>query len=177
MTQQQLTQERLCEVLNYDPTSGEFKWLVSRGGKSVGKIAGHVSSKDLYQRITIDDVAHLGHRLAFLYMTGKFPKFTVDHIDCDKTNNRWINLREANHSLNGANRGPQRNSSSGIKGVYWNKRKRKWDVRIMAKGRQFFIGFFDDKEKASVAYTAASIKHFGEFARCQAAREVFEEAA
>ncbi len=57
--------------------------------------------------------------------------------------------------------------TSGRKGVYWDSRKRKWDVRIQVMGRQFFIGLFDaeDKEAAHAAYVAASIKHFGEFAR------------
>ncbi|MBP3038089.1 HNH endonuclease [Bacillaceae bacterium Marseille-Q3522] len=75
----------------------------------------------------------------------------IDHIDNDTLNNcRKQNLRIVKHAQNHQNRlGSQRNSKSGIRGVSWNKRKRKWQVAIKVQDRRYFLGYFDSIEKAA----------------------------
>ncbi len=160
-----LTAARLREVLSYDPLTGEFRWLVAPSNRvRIGQVAGNVR-KDRYWIITIDATRYLAHRLAFLYMTLKFPDLEVDHIDCDKSNNRWDNLREANRSSNAANCCRSRRNTSGFKGVSWYERERKFCAFITINRRQIYLGRFDTPEEAHAAYISSAVKHFGEFAR------------
>lgn len=93
-----------------------------------------------------------------------------DKLDCDHRNmntldNRRENLRVATRSQNQANRGAQRNSTSGMKGVYWRELHKKWNASIRVNGRLLFLGNFQTKEEARDAYSSAAKLYFGEFAR------------
>jgi hypothetical protein len=159
-----LSAERLREVLSYDPLTGEFRWLMASNPRvHVGKIAGCANSHG-HWLIGIDGTQYYAHRLAFLYMTGKFPDLDVDHADGDRSNNRWANLREATDSLNQANARRPSHNTSGFKGVHWDRQKQKWRTAVRMQGRDIKLGFFDKPEEAHAAYLAAATRHFGEFA-------------
>src|SRR5262245_26632184 len=89
----EITAERLREVLSYDLETGWFRWRVSpkHSGIRIGRIAGQCDCG--YWRIEIDGKAYLAHRLAWLYVTGKFPDQQIDHVNGDGTYNAWCNLR------------------------------------------------------------------------------------
>lgn len=160
-----LTQERLREVLRYDPDTGLFVWLVSTSNRvAVGQIAGSRESYG-YWVIGVDGTVYRAQRLAWLYMTGEWPPALVDHRNLDRKDNRWRNLRLATHSQNHANAGLIASNSSGHKGVSKNKRLGKWHACIMVDKRRFHLGFFSDIAAAAAAYERAAVKHFGEFAR------------
>jgi hypothetical protein len=159
-----LTAERLREVLDYDPLTGDFRWLVaSNSHVHIGKIAGSINGSG-YILIGVDGTKYRAHRLAFLYTMGKFPKSEVDHADGDTTNNRWANLREASRSLNAANTRRPRTNGSGFKGVHWHSRNKKWRAQVKLNGRHICLGDFACPKEAHTAYMAAAVKHFGEFA-------------
>lgn len=159
-----LTAERLREVLSYDPLTGEFRRRVATcNAVRVGEIAGAAAGRG-YLTINIDGAKCYAHRLAVLYMTGKFPKSRTDHIDQNTANNAWANLRHANASSNAANSRLRRNNTSGFKGVHWAAQKRKWCAQIRLDGRKTKLGYFDIAEEAHAAYMTAAIGHFGEFA-------------
>jgi hypothetical protein len=99
-----LTQERLKELLDYSPETGEFRWQASRGGVRAGDLAG-CADRLGYLRITIDGRRHSAARLAFLWMVGAFPVDEVDHRNQVKSDNRWSNLRNATRAQNQANKG------------------------------------------------------------------------
>jgi hypothetical protein len=44
------------------------------------------------------------HRLAWLIKTGKWPDLVIDHINGDKTDNRWCNIRNVSRAVNSQNR-------------------------------------------------------------------------
>lgn len=159
-----LTAERLRELLTYDPETGEFRWRVAQSNVAAGCSAGGIHCKGYWQ-ISVDDRRYLGHRLAWLYMTGEWPAEQIDHIDCDKRNNRWTNLRAATNQQNNWNKGPQRNCKSGIKGVHWRAKESKWVAYIKVGGKNRRLGNFLSKEDAAKAYAAAARELCGDFAR------------
>jgi hypothetical protein len=106
-----------------------------------------------YVHFSIDGIRVYGHRVAVLLVTGAWPDAEVDHIDRNRSNNRWSNLRQAAHSENAHNRAIYRNNSSGLKGIYRNKDR--WSASIMAGGKKKHLGTFDTPVLAHLAYCAA----------------------
>jgi hypothetical protein len=147
-----LTQERLKELLHYDPDTGIFTNLTQRANcVKKGAVAGW--NDNGYVRIEILGKNYRAHRLGWLYMYGAFPKKDVDHINGDRSDNRIANLREATDLQNGQNRhAPGKNNTSGYLGVSWSKRENKFiaQIRVNRKGRQ--LGFFDTAEEAHECY-------------------------
>jgi hypothetical protein len=88
----------------------------------------------------------------------------IDHIDGNGLNNSRSNLRLATDSQNKANRGPQRDNTSGYKGVTWDKGRRRWHAQIKQQYRNIFLGRFTDIVDAAKAYNEAALKYYGEFA-------------
>lgn len=157
-----LTAKRLRELLNYNPRTGIFRWRVSgRGRKS--KIAGFIVQRGGHRRICINQKIYPAAQLAFLYMTGKWPRRLIDHINCIPDDNRWDNLREATYSQNGGNR----RSQNQFKGVCWDKWAGKFKASITVNNKWMHLGNFDRAEDAHAAYIAAARKHFGSFARAR----------
>jgi hypothetical protein len=87
-------------------------------------------------------------------MTGKFPEICVDHINGVRDDNRWINLRSVSHSENCQNqkKAQLHNKTSGLLGVCWNKKQRKWVSFIRVNKHRMYIGCFDCKYEAHQAY-------------------------
>ena len=139
-----ITQARLKEVLSYCPDSGIFTKL------STGESFGNSHNRG-YLKGFLDGKHYLLHRLAFLYMTGSFPTNQVDHINRDKKDNRWTNLRDVTHAENHRNMPVQSNNSSGITGVHYAKDKRKWVAYIKVNNKRKHLGSFSGKSEAAQA--------------------------
>lgn len=156
-----LTQERLKELLSYDPLTGVFLWRVNRGPARAGKRAGCLAPIG-YRAIRIDRVMHWEQRLAWLYMTGEWPPAGTDHRDLNRSNNVWTNLREANQSQNGANR---HGFGQYPKGVTLHRQSGLFHAGAQKEGRRISLGYFKTPELAHAAYCDAAPKIHGEFAR------------
>lgn len=157
----ELTQERLKELLEYDPDTGIFTWRVSKGSSKKGSVAGAIGGGG-YRNIMIDGKQNRAHRLAFLYMSGYIPEI-VDHIDGVKDNNSWINLREACLSTNQHNSKKAKNNTSGVKGVSKLKKTNKWESYCRVNGKKFHLGRFTDIKDAEEAVRKFREDHHGEF--------------
>lgn len=158
-----LTQEQLKLILKYESDTGIFRWLVSRpNGVKPNDIAGAVADSG-YRRIKINNRSYAAHRLACLYMTGEWPLSVVDHIDADKLNNSWVNLRQANHQQNAGNAKLSKANITGLKGVSPNRHQ--WQANIRVAGKLRFLGRFDSPEAAHRAYLTAAETHFGQYVR------------
>jgi hypothetical protein len=94
----EVTPERLREVLHYSPETGVFVRKISRGRKAVGSVVGTTSNI-----VWIDNASYRAHRLAWFYVTGAWPTHEIDHIDGDRANNRFLNLRDVTRSVNREN--------------------------------------------------------------------------
>jgi hypothetical protein len=157
------TQERLKELLSYDPETGVFTRLVGRSGPNAraGDVAGCDNGQG-YIRIYIDGRPYKAHRLAWFYMHGVWPS-EMDHRNGNRSDNRIANLREVTRAENKANFSAYRNNTSGYPGVSsWNGR---WKAQIQKDGKKEFLGYHSTPEAARDAYVAAAQRLFGEFMR------------
>ena len=156
-----LTQDFLKKELEYFPDTGFFVRKISKSARwQKGQICGSLNCNG-YIQIYINKNVHLAHRLAWLYMTGSMPKNQIDHINRNKSDNSWNNLREANNAQNSMNVGLQKNNKSGFKGVSWYKGR--WVASAKLNYKQYYLGRFKTKEEASFVYQKFVKKHYGEF--------------
>lgn len=159
-----LTAERLRHVLQYEPLTGVFT------RRATGEIAGSVDT-DGYRRIRVDGRKYQAGRLAFLYVTGAWPKAKADHKDGERDNNRWGNLRDASSSQNGMNRPADAQNKSGFKGVHLTTDGR-FRAELTVNGKRKHVSYARSAEAAARQYDAAAILHHGEFARVNFPKEV-----
>ena len=145
---------KISSVFNrfsYDPDSGH---IIGISGKPVG-----VLYKNGYLVVSARDgqkiVREYAHRLAFYLQNADVPKI-IDHIDGDKTNNKWNNLRPANKALNALNANrPRSDSTTGFRGVYVCKRSKKYIASIRIHGKNVHLGSFCSPTEASICYETA----------------------
>lgn len=152
---QELTVERLHKLLSYDPNTGIFTWRERKGTARAGSTAGTPHSRG-YWAITIDGKGHLAHRLAWLYVYGKWPARELDHINRVRNDCRIANLREVSWSENAQNKSQQSNNTSGYRGVTWHKQLHRWVAQITLHRKHRHLGLFDTAEDAHAAYQAAA---------------------
>ena len=107
---------------------------------------------------------HKIHRLvANAFLDNPNDKLCVDHKDNNKTNNNISNLRFATTKENSQNSKLSNNNTSNVKGVYFNKKAKKWHARIMIDGIQIHIGYYDNLEDAKIARVNRANEVFGVF--------------
>lgn len=158
-----ITQSKLKELVSYDPGSGVFTNIKARGGIKVGEqlkgseVSGYIVFK-------LCKKTYKAHRLAFLYMQGRIPKY-VDHINGIRDDNRWCNLREATWEQNQHNSGIRKDNKSGVKGVRWNAKSKKWMAEIKLNKKAYYLGMFDSVEAAALVINDKRKALHKEFAR------------
>jgi hypothetical protein len=152
-----LTQEKLKSLIHYDLQTGIFT-RIGRNYKKTGalKSTGYI---DLF----VQKKSYKAHRLAWLYVTGSFPEFELDHINKNKSDNRFVNLRIATRQQNIQNTKIRKDNSSGYRGVYFCKQTKKWRARAYWNKKSISLGLHDSKELASNAYKEFAIKNHNEF--------------
>lgn len=152
-----LTASRLREVVHYDPATGLFTNRAPRKKIRVGDLAGTVDVESGYVALGIDRKRHYGHRLAFLYMTGAFPVGQADHINGDRSDNRWANLRDVPRQTNQQNkRKASISSTCKLLGAY--RKRDKWESKIRTPEGVVRLGVFDTAQAAHDAYILAKRK-------------------
>lgn len=150
-----LTQQMLKERLHYNPNSGVFTWRARPERTSqdktwntrwVGRPAGSIKNHG-YRAIGLNGKFYRAHRLAWLYVYGRWPG-EIDHINHNPDDNRIKNLRKVSHAENGQNQSIRCDNSSGIVGVSWHERTEKWLAQIKVDGKSTYLGLFKDVEDA-----------------------------
>ena len=154
----ELNQDTLRHLLDYDPETGIWTWRnpLPRSKMWPGDLAGRITSHGRRQ-IRIASGFYYSARLAWLYMTGEWPKDQVDHINRIRDDDRWINLRAATQSQNSYNRA-------------WCEENGKWRGIICAGnkyavniGGKYLGGFNTFEEAAAIRDAELQIKA-GDFA-------------
>jgi hypothetical protein len=150
-----VTAERLREFLAYDPETGLFTYLRTRGGKMPGMVAGTTNNGG-YTIISVDDRAYSAHRLVWLHVHGEWPDGTIDHLNGIKTDNRLSNLRDVPMGINTQNqRRPNRRNTTGFMGVSFKKKEAMYVAQIRVNREHIYIGSFKKAEDAYEAYLQA----------------------
>lgn len=151
-----LTARELKSRLQYDPTTGVFTWLYTNNPRvEAGSVAGCIDGKG-YRKIMVNKKLYSAARLAFLYMKGEFPSSYMDHINGDRSDDRWRNLREVSPTDNAKNKARQRNNTSGVVGVSFHNKSNKWRVQVVIDRKNKHIGCF---EHIADAIEASKLAH------------------
>ena len=151
-----LTQTKLKEALIYDKNTGVWTWRADRRSNinaRKNERAGNVTRSG-YREINIYGKKYQSSRLAFFYCCGYFPENDVDHINRVRDDDRWNNMREVSRSCNVRNTGNRSSNSSGVKGIGWSHKTRKWVAYIMVYGKQTYLGCYRDFGNAVLARLA-----------------------
>lgn len=156
-------QKTLQGLFSYSPVVGDLFWLK---GNWKGHPAGSHRGKHTYIRVAIAGKDYGAHRLIWTLVTGTDPgDLDVDHIDGDRHNNAWHNLRLATRSENLLNRGNQANNTSGHKGVDYHKARERWRARTTVGRRTHCLGYYTSFDEAVAAYQAAAERLHGPYLR------------
>jgi hypothetical protein len=154
-----MTAEMIRTMFEYDSATGILRWLIpaNRRTASIGSNAGYTNSRG-YVRVGIDGKNYYAHRLAWLYVYGKWPTYQIDHINGDTTDNRIENLRDIPGAMNMQNiKTARKKNKTGFLGVYKDSAKRNlcWKASIRINGKPVTVGHFASPEEAHAAYIAA----------------------
>jgi hypothetical protein len=142
------------ESYKYDPETGKF---YNRHGKQIG------SYTKKYGRIVHRGKEYTMGRVAVFLMKGVWPEGEVDHINGDKYDNRWCNLRECSREENARNKSKYKTNKTGFKGVY--PVGKKYGVKIQVNGYPIYLGVFASPEMAALVYNDAAVAYHGNFAK------------
>lgn len=166
------TQAALRCLVEYSPETGDLTWKVRnpddfpdtdlRSIKAfntgyAGKPALSCRNGRGYMHGTIFGQYITAHRVIWRLVTGEVPE-TIDHINGDQTDNRWVNLRNVTNKINSRNKRLRTSNRSGCSGV-WREDPSKWRAYIRAGGRNVALGVFDKKQDAIAARRAAERRH------------------
>jgi hypothetical protein len=168
------------ECFDYDPATGVLRWKWRptshfptpdpRGPQWIakswnirfsGQSTGHPTASGHLVTALLGTV-FMVHRIIWKMMTGEEPP-ELDHCSRNPADNRWNNLRAATRQDNTRNRTMRRDSSTGLKGVTFDRRSQKFGAAICVLGRQIWLGTFVSKDDAHAAYCEAAQIRFGEF--------------
>lgn len=143
-----LTQTRLRQVLNYDPATGVFTFV---SGSRKGQRAGARHDERGFLKVSIDNRRYLLQRLAWLWMKGVMPRWTVEHINGDHGDNRWVNLREGDRGMKEQHRTPWPEPTS-TPGVF--ALEDRFEAMVPVDGVTINLGAFRTAQEAGKAIAA-----------------------
>lgn len=141
------------QYFTYDPETGLFlvKQISKRCKTPIGGVAGSKLPSG-YRYIHIPTHGRVyAHRLAFLFMTGEWPKNIVDHLNHNPDDNRWANLRDVDYSGNNHNSKMRKDNKSGVRGVHYDKKHNKYVAQIKHQKVTYRLGRYKTLEEAAKA--------------------------
>jgi hypothetical protein len=148
-----LSQQELMNRLDYDSNTGKFTWKIKPSSKvNVGDPAGKLDKRG-YVVIGINGKHYKAHRLAWLYVYGKWPDAIIDHINGITGDNRICNLRDVSHRTNCMNQICHRNGK--LCGAVYVEGANKWESWARINGKRTYIKRFETEAEAHEAYLSA----------------------
>jgi len=139
----------------------QFKWQLRRSPRKDGTVVFYAVRNFRTKNEGIVTMRKVGMHSLILNSYSAM----VDHRDGNGLNNKRSNIRVATNSENQANRKVRAaGASSRFRGVTLHRRTGKWQACIKCLGTSLYLGLFCNEEDAALAYNAAALLHFGEFA-------------
>lgn len=157
---EQLTLADVAKRIAYDRDTGALTWIARPSPNTPVGTKITCRKNNGYICVCINNKQYLAHRIAWLLATGRWPTQFIDHINRDKSDNRFVNLRECSKRQNAGNRKIARNNTSGIRGVTQTPHGT-W--KVQAAGPKRYLGSFKTKEEAIAVHDEAATKYFREF--------------
>lgn len=169
--------ELLRKLLRYEPETGKLFWrertadFFNEGkqtaehncaiwnGKHAGNEAFTTNNGDRYKKAKIFRKKYFAHRVIWAMVYGTWPKLEIDHINGIRSDNRLSNLREVTRAENAKNLKRSRNNTSGVIGVSWNNKSKKWYAEIVVNCKIKRLGYFDNIKDATFARKEAEKKY------------------
>lgn len=159
------TPEELRQLLHYDPETGFLIWRTRSEEMFAHGLHGQKSTAAFWNRLhsgkRADNLSLIGycyvsvwgrgipsHRVCWAIHYGRWPKQHIDHVDHDRANNRIDNLRDVPRLENMRNQKLSSNNKSGVTGVHWSDRLKKWSAQITVGGKTLYLGVFSEKADA-----------------------------
>ena len=112
-----------------------------------------------YKKGSIFNAKCYAHRVIWAMQTGEWPADDIDHINGDRADNRWENLRAVERKDNARNAKRRSTNTSGMMGVQWHPALGKWRARIMVDGRSIALGCYHSLEDACAARKSAERRY------------------
>ena len=161
-----LTHEYANQLFSYNPETGVLTRKVKTCSRNkVGDVVGTLSVKG-YLVVRVGSKVYQTHRVIWLMVRSVFPDVDIDHKNQIKTDNSWDNLRPATRPQNVQNTGIRSDNTSGIRGVSWHRRDKKWFAYGSTPTGKAHLGSFATKEEAALARQEFARKEYGEFYTC-----------
>lgn len=167
-------QDFLRECFEYNPMTGDFIWKVRPrdhfittrawkiwNSRFSGKVSGGITL-DGYRMLGLNGIATFAHRVAWVFMTGRLPEQEIDHVDHNRTNNAWANLRAVTRGENCKNQTISKKNTSGMTGVSWSKTHKNWRADVSTKHGRFAKHFESFDEAAQAVLAARQERSFHE---------------
>jgi hypothetical protein len=151
------------DLINYDPMNGVLTAKVNFSGRQAGSVIGSQTWQGYYA-FSLFGKKCFAHRLAWLLHYGEWPSMSIDHINGIKTDNRIENLRLCSLSQNQFNKPTPKNNQTGVKGVHFSKRDKKYVAGVQVNGKFRSAGRYNDLESAKQAVMKLREELAGEFA-------------
>lgn len=177
MPKMKISPELLSTLLRYEPETGRLFWkertpdafvsgkqsceniCAAWNGRLAGKEAFNSINGCGYRCSSIFGVGYRASRVVWAMETGTWPKDQIDHINGMRSDDRFVNLREVSNQENSRNQKLRCTNKSGVAGVGWCKKMKKWTAKIMVDSKQIHLGMFWEKKDAISARNAAEIEH------------------
>jgi len=151
-TNKHVNYNKLHELFYYNPITG----LLIR--RKSNKVVGTITDNG-YLTVGIEGKIYRVHRVAWCMHHGYWPENEIDHINRIRHDNRIENLREVSHACNLRNAKLASNNSSGIRGVYWEKKSKKWRAFIEVNKKRIGLGSYKNIENAVIARFLSELEH------------------
>jgi hypothetical protein len=156
--------DKLSERLKYDPETGIGTWIVSPGNQVKNQTVAGCYNNWGYLIIRYNYKIYGGHRLFWYLQTKEDPgHFTIDHIDQNKKNNKFCNLRLATPTQQKQNVLITKNNTTGVRGIRWKESMQRYEARIVFNGKRIQLGSFRTFDQAVAVRQAKELELYGEF--------------
>lgn len=152
----------LEEYFRYNPLNGELWWKKGGFNRDLSKPCGCVTSYG-YLCVGLRTITYSVHRLIWKLVYGTEPQH-IDHLNGRRADNRIANLRAVTRNQNNRNIGVTKANSVGYIGIRFDKRYGKWTSQIKMNRKAIYVGSFESKMEAVIAYNTAAIALHGDSA-------------